>query len=94
MNPGGAEVGAIPHHQCPLLKAETLTPANSRPKSLLACFVFRVIIWTKKAPVMVGFAITRMELWVLTPEQAPGLWWRGRWCCCCVACTQNHTVVS
>lgn len=40
-------------------------------------FVFRIIIWTKKAPVVVGFAITQMELWVLSPQQAPGRWRRG-----------------
>lgn len=79
LNPGGAEVGSIQSLtvSLPPLKAETLTPQQILGPILFLLFVFRIIIWTKKAPVLVGFAITRMEPWVLTPQQAPGRWWRG-----------------
>lgn len=64
----------------PPLEAETLTHQQILGPTLFFLFVFRIIIWTKKAPAVAGFATTQMELWVLTPQQAPGQWQRG-WRC-------------
>lgn len=52
----------------PPLEAESLTHQQILGPTVFL-FVFRIIIWTKKAPVVVGFAITRMELWVLSPSR-------------------------
>lgn len=51
---------------------KTLTPSKHWARLSFHCLLSRTIIGTKKVPIVVDLAVTRMAFWVLTPQQALG----------------------